>query len=95
MATGLVSVALGCGSNNSETNKPEQQGFYFEHFGVIYNISSQWDNRSSLSIGIGDMDGDGDNDIVLADRDGQLIIYENKMPQKKTYSGPAEAQEKK
>ena len=65
-------------------NKSAKEDYYFDNFGFISDIVS---SGRAVSLSVGDMDGDGDLDIIVgtvgySSGNTQLMIYENKIPQK-------------
>ena len=82
LSLGLAGLLTGCGEEGREVEKKEGSLSSGEHsftnFGYhfIHKVHSE-------NIATGDFDGDGDIDIAITDYSGNLIIYENKIPQKR------------
>ena len=55
---------------------------FFDSYGYYPPIDPTY-NNIPVDIELGDLDGDGDLDIVLVDNTGGLIIYQNRILQKK------------
>ena len=81
------SVLIGCDTKNNQNQeiqqvKIENQSKFIERSigklpeRAFPNYSRDFEMR------LGDMDGDGDLDIILTNREGEIFLYENNIPQK-------------
>ena len=94
IAKPLMGIALivginGCGESNNQNyalKKPVPQIRKLNQFseiriGKISNFGLTYPDNIPMMLG--DMDGDGDLDIVLINREGEILVYENNIPQKR------------
>jgi len=87
----LSGLLCGCGvleGTSSKTSSPKSTPtpitYSFDNFvslGYPYNVT----HISITQIGFEDLDNDGDKDIIVGSESGEVIIYENKISQKKPY----------
>ncbi len=73
--------------NSAEPSKSAemQKTYEFKNFGEVDDFKSPekgWGNDDITQIETADLDGDGDLDIIVGTADGEVIAYENKIPQK-------------
>ena len=67
--------------DSSNNSKPLSEAYSFSSWGELER--TRWnEGYTDPNIELGDLDGDGDLDMIVAS-DRNVIIYENKIPQKK------------